>query len=93
MANNDPFKSNNYDLGVGDVYGFDRDQATENILRSAYTHTPKCFSCTADYPQYKVIPKDDSYNTAELQKGLYICYHCTRTGVLDPKKYGLREMQ
>ena len=93
MANNNPFNSNNYDLGVGDVYGFDRDQATENIIRNTYTHYPKCFSCTADSPQYRILPKDNQYNTAELQKGLYVCYHCIQQGILDPKKYGLREMQ
>lgn len=93
MTKNNPFNSNNYDLGVSDAYGISKDAVSESFIHSSTTHTPSCYVCTTSYPQYKVMAKNDSDNTAQVQNGLYICRHCVSTGVLDPKRYGLREMQ
>lgn len=91
-ANNSPF-NREYDLGVGEQYGVDRHAVSDSILHTALTHTPKCYVCSVTYPQYQVVPKEDKYITAQLQNGMYICFHCARQGVLDANKYGLRDLQ
>lgn len=88
MSKHNPFNSNSYDLGVGDLYGFDIHGATENLLRTAYEHTAKCYVC-GNTPHLQVLAKKAKYNNAELQNGLYICNHCIQLKPLDTKKYGI----
>ena len=92
MANNNPFTDNQYDLGIGDEYGYDRDAATESILRTAYTNTIQCYVCTSPNPKYRIKAKHRRDNTAQIQNGQYICGHCLTTGTLDSKRYGLAEL-
>jgi hypothetical protein len=93
MANRNPFDSSNYDLGVGDQYGFDRDTATDNLLRTVYSHTPTCTTCSAPGPQYRVMPNRPSLVTAELQSGVYMCRACRSKTTLSPNDYSFIEMQ
>jgi hypothetical protein len=92
MASNNPFHSNNYDLGVGNAYGFDKDSATENLLRTAYTNTTKCYVCNYNTPQYQVLAKKDKHITAEIQNGLYLCGHCIQLQPVDPKIYSIKPL-
>jgi len=92
MAKNNPF-NREYDLGIDKNIGLDRDGVNDSILDMAYTHSPACYVCTVSSPQYQVLAKDDKHNTAQIQNGLYICFHCTRQGILDAEKYALRDLQ
>lgn len=92
MASNNPFNSNNYDLGIGDAYGYDRDSATENILRSAHSNHPKCYVCN-NPAYYKYVAKHKKYETATIQNGLYVCKHCISLAPISPKHYGIKELQ
>lgn len=90
MANN-PFNSNNYDLGVGDSYGYDRDSATEQLLYQPANRTP-CYVC-GNTAKYRILAKQPEYNTAQIQSGLFICEHDLRIAPIDPKIYGIRDLQ
>lgn len=90
MTANNPFNSNKYDLGVGDAYGFDMQTATENLLYQPANKLP-CYVCgnTADY---QIIAKHAQFNTAQVQNGLFICKHDIQRSPVDPKQYGIREL-
>jgi hypothetical protein len=67
-------------------------QDVEGFLKhsSNISHTP-CYVCKMQ-GQYKIIPKQDCYNTAELQRGLYICGNCLPSSPIDKSKYGIRPL-
>lgn len=91
MANNNPFNSNEYDLGVGEAYGFDMQGATENLLYQPANRQP-CYVCgnTADY---QIVAKKPEYTSAQIQNGLYVCKHDLPNTPTDPKYYGIRELK
>jgi hypothetical protein len=91
MSANNPFNTSNYDLGVGDVYGYDKDSATENILRDTYSTSIACYVC-GNKPQYRLIAKQPEYNTAQVQNGVYVCKHCITSTPISPKQYGIKEL-
>ena len=92
MPSDNRFSNTEVDLGVGEVYGYDRHDATESILRDVYSTQPKCYVCSYNIPQYKVVAKKAKHNTAELQNGLYICGHCISLNPIDKDIYGLKEL-
>ncbi len=89
MAKHNPFTNTQYDLGIDTAHGISLDTVSDNLLRTAYTNTPKCYACTAP-GTHRIIAKDSSNTTVELQNGLFICSHCISQNVLDHKLYGIR---
>lgn len=91
MTNHNPFNTNEYDLGVGEVYGYDIHTATDNILRTAYSDSPRCYVC-GNTPHLQVLAKKSKYINAEIQNGLYVCNHCIKLKPIDSKMYGIKEL-
>ena len=91
MANNNPFNSNEYDLGVGNQYGYDMQGATENLLYQPANQQP-CYVC-GNTAQYQILAKKPQYTTAQIQNGLYTCKHCLQIAPIDPQHYGIKELK
>lgn len=87
----DIFNTNTSDLGDNTI-GIDRlgvDTAFTNV--SSYS-APKCIVCS-NPPKFRLVPKIDRVNTAEIQDKGYICEHCVSLKHFSTKEFGIRELR
>jgi hypothetical protein len=92
MSNNNPFSTNQYDLGAHTDIGSDKAEIDNSLLYSAMDIPTQCYVCTSPSPKYQIVAKNPAYNTAQIQNGLYICNHCLGQNILDNSLYGVREI-
>jgi len=68
-------------------------EGVDQMLLDSQIHTGyTCYICNNTAP-YQVLPKEEQYNTAELQNGLFVCKHHLDMKVVDPSRYGIRELK
>ncbi len=77
---------------VSDSYDIPREGVDQMLLDSQISTGTNCYICGNTAP-YQVLPKEDIHNTAELQNGLYVCKHHLDMKVVDPNRYGIREIK
>jgi hypothetical protein len=83
--------NNNYDLGSLDIVGSSKEEVDNRLVSSDIVLTRRCIVC-GNTPKYKLIPKVESVNTAEVQDRGYVCGHCVGLGNINPAHYGLRQL-
>jgi hypothetical protein len=89
MSKLNPFSTNRYNLGVeSDNIGMPK----EEVDRIWKPSTHLCTCCNG-VPDFRIMPKDDSYSTIELDKGVYICKACVARGGISPSLYALRPIK
>lgn len=88
MSNN-PFQANKADLGSNDI-GLSKSEAYE-VLQNSFNSMSEniCYVCKQP-AKHRIVAKLSAFNTAELQKGLYICEHHIRLNILNPEHYALK---
>ncbi len=77
---------------VSDSYDTYKEGVDQMLLDSQISTGTNCYIC-GNTAKYQVIAKDDSANTAEVQNGLYVCKHHLDMKVVDPSRYGIREIK
>lgn len=77
---------------VSDSYDIPKEGVDQMLLDSQIDTGYRCYICNNTAP-YQVLPKEDIYNTAELQNGLFVCKHHLDMKVVDPSRYGIRELK
>lgn len=92
MANeNTPFTMGNYDLGTDSYFGLPR-EAVDTAFRAPNIDTSlHCIYCGGT-PEYKLIPKGNQPNTAEIEDKGYVCGVCLPKYV-NSKHFGIRELK
>lgn len=87
-----PFTQSNYDLGIADTVGVDK-AYVDTAFRESYNRisTP-CIYC-GNPAMFKIIPKYEKFNTAEIQDKGFICEHCTKQNYLSNEDYGIRPIK
>lgn len=88
-----PFSTNINDLGGDTTFGLTQQQVDYDFRHSIYPTGITCFLCGGT-AKYKLIAKDDSVNTAQIQDRGFICAHCLNTNTnIDKRYYGIREIK
>jgi len=92
-SGDNPFKKSK-SLGnlVSDSSDISKEGVDQMLLDSQIDTGYRCFVCN-NTAQYKVVAKEDIDNTSQVQNGLYICHHHLGMKVVDPSRYGIRELK
>jgi len=75
----------------GGTQGLDKLAVDMTLKEAQYNKYPTCINCTSQ-AKYRLIPKHKEDNTAELQKGVYICEHCLKNSPYLAGKYGVKSL-
>jgi hypothetical protein len=79
----------NYYLGADKYSGMSKSDV-DQILKDTYTGTSfTCIVCGRP-ARYRLIPKHDRVNTAQIQDKGYICEHCVNGGTDYSRDFGIR---
>lgn len=88
MNKNNAFDYQRCDLGTSSTNQVGKTDI-DLSFRQPYKEGSPCIFCT-NTAHFRIIPKEDKFNTAEVQDKGYICNHCATKGFLDKEHYGLR---
>ena len=85
------FSNKKCDLGVSS-FGLTRGQVDDMLKHSHSSTDTRCVIC-GNTAQYKLVPKDDRYNTAQIEDKGYVCGNCLSTNPnIDRNQYGIRDL-
>lgn len=88
-----PFVTNTADLGGDSTFGLTKSQVDNSFLNSVYPTDIQCFLC-GNTASYKLIAKEDQYNTAQIQDRGYVCGNClNRNPNITREHYDIREIK
>jgi hypothetical protein len=90
---NTAFLVDNYNLGSDSDIGMGRSEVSMILTNSYLDSTLRCFLCGGT-AKYRLLPKKEIYNTAQIQDKGYVCEHCLATNSnIDKAHYGIRPLQ
>lgn len=90
MSNNsNPFTQSRCDLGTDSTVGVSRQDIDTTFSNATNSEDYPCIYCT-NKAAFRIIPKQENFNTAEIQDRGFICEHCAKQGYLSKENYGLR---
>ena len=88
-----PFSTQQYDLGCNDTFGLTKEQVDDALRYPPHDTGIKCLIC-GNTAQYKLIPKKEKYNTAQIQDKGYVCGRCLSTNSnINKNMYGARPLE
>lgn len=93
MSNN-PFDTSRYDLGTGKSINLTK-QDIDSVFKTQYLNpstTHPCIYC-GEPSIVRIIPKEDRFNTAEVEDKGYMCEYCVKEGYLNSEHYGIRPLK
>lgn len=79
---------------VGDkTIGIPKEQVDKDFRNSIYDTGTKCFLC-GNTASYKLIPKSDRYNSAQIQDRGFVCKYCLQHNPnISNTHFGIREIK
>lgn len=86
-----PFSKKRYDLGISDTIGSSKSDI-DSLFSNPEVVSRPCLYC-GNPAIFRIIPKKDSLNTAEIQDKGFMCEYCTKQGYLNSELYGIRPLK
>ena len=90
MTKNNAFNGLRYDLGTSSTTQVSKEDVDLSFA-NPYTVANPCLLC-GNTSMFRIIPKNDRDNTAEIQDKGFVCEHCLSAGYLNKKMYGVRPL-
>ena len=84
---------NNHNLGTNTLDGYTADMISDDFTYAINqeSYRKKCLICNCT-PILRLVPKYPHLDTAELQKGVYLCERCLPVSNINPDHYGIRKL-